>query len=155
MRDAGAREVHLRISAPPTTGPCYYGIDTPTREELIEHERELVQGLVDGIAGSGLWLDEDMNHRLEAAEVACHRVGHIFRGRLRFVATRLVEGAEDRNLADSALWTIHDRDEGHYVHALAGIANTSDIHRKGEAIQQLRSQIPFLGIHRTHQNGHG
>jgi amidophosphoribosyltransferase len=35
MRDAGAREVHLRISAPPTTGPCYYGIDTPTREELI------------------------------------------------------------------------------------------------------------------------
>ena len=31
LRDAGAREVHLRISAPPTTNPCYYGIDTPTR----------------------------------------------------------------------------------------------------------------------------
>jgi amidophosphoribosyltransferase len=27
--------VHLRISSPPTIGPCYYGIDTPTREELI------------------------------------------------------------------------------------------------------------------------
>ena len=35
IRDAGAREVHLRISAPPTHWPCYYGIDTPTRSELI------------------------------------------------------------------------------------------------------------------------
>jgi amidophosphoribosyltransferase len=34
-RDAGAKEVHLRISCPPTIGPCYYGIDTPRREELI------------------------------------------------------------------------------------------------------------------------
>jgi amidophosphoribosyltransferase len=34
-RDAGAVEVHLRISCPPTIGPCYYGIDTPRREELI------------------------------------------------------------------------------------------------------------------------
>ena len=31
----GAKEVHLRISSPPTTGPCFYGIDTPTRKELI------------------------------------------------------------------------------------------------------------------------
>ncbi|MFL5290646.1 MAG: amidophosphoribosyltransferase [Myxococcales bacterium] len=35
VRDAGAREVHLRISAPPTRWPCYYGIDTPVRSELI------------------------------------------------------------------------------------------------------------------------
>ncbi len=35
VRNAGAREVHLRVSSPPITGPCYYGIDTPTREELI------------------------------------------------------------------------------------------------------------------------
>jgi amidophosphoribosyltransferase len=35
IRDAGAREVHLRISSPPTQWPCYYGIDTPTRRELI------------------------------------------------------------------------------------------------------------------------
>jgi len=35
LRDAGAREVHMRISSPPTTGSCYYGIDTPTRRELI------------------------------------------------------------------------------------------------------------------------
>jgi amidophosphoribosyltransferase len=35
LRDAGAVEVHLRISSPPTVGPCYYGIDTPNRRELI------------------------------------------------------------------------------------------------------------------------
>jgi len=35
VREAGAREVHMRISCPPTVSPCYYGIDTPTREELI------------------------------------------------------------------------------------------------------------------------
>jgi amidophosphoribosyltransferase len=35
IRQAGAVEVHMRISSPPTTNPCYYGIDTPTREELI------------------------------------------------------------------------------------------------------------------------
>jgi amidophosphoribosyltransferase len=35
LRTAGAREVHMRISSPPTTHPCYYGIDTPTRSELI------------------------------------------------------------------------------------------------------------------------
>ena len=35
MRASGAREVHVRISAPPTIRPCHYGIDMPTREELI------------------------------------------------------------------------------------------------------------------------
>jgi amidophosphoribosyltransferase len=35
LRGAGAREVHLRISAPPTTHPCFYGIDTPNRAELV------------------------------------------------------------------------------------------------------------------------
>jgi len=35
IRGAGAREVHMRISSPPIQWPCYYGIDTPTRKELI------------------------------------------------------------------------------------------------------------------------
>ncbi len=35
IRGAGAREVHLRLASHPITGPCYYGIDTPNREELI------------------------------------------------------------------------------------------------------------------------
>jgi amidophosphoribosyltransferase len=35
LRAAGAREVHVRVSSPPTSWPCYYGIDTPRRQELI------------------------------------------------------------------------------------------------------------------------
>ena len=35
VRAAGAREIHMRIASPPVTGPCYYGIDMPSREELI------------------------------------------------------------------------------------------------------------------------
>ncbi len=35
IRHAGATEVHLKIAAPPTTGPCYYGVDTPHKSELI------------------------------------------------------------------------------------------------------------------------
>ena len=35
VRDAGAKEVHVRISSPPTQWPCFYGIDTPSRRELI------------------------------------------------------------------------------------------------------------------------
>ncbi|HEY0782195.1 MAG TPA: amidophosphoribosyltransferase [Thermoanaerobaculia bacterium] len=35
IRDAGAAEIHVRITAPPTAWPCHYGIDTPTRDELI------------------------------------------------------------------------------------------------------------------------
>jgi amidophosphoribosyltransferase len=35
VREAGAKEIHMRISCPPTVAPCYYGVDTPTREELI------------------------------------------------------------------------------------------------------------------------
>ncbi|HWQ57142.1 MAG TPA: amidophosphoribosyltransferase [Bryobacteraceae bacterium] len=35
VRQAGAREVHMRISCPPTVSPCFYGVDTPTKSELI------------------------------------------------------------------------------------------------------------------------
>jgi amidophosphoribosyltransferase len=41
MRSSGAREVHVRISAPPTIRPCHYGIDMPTREELIAANHSL------------------------------------------------------------------------------------------------------------------
>ena len=35
LRNAGAKEIHFRISSPPTNGPCHYGIDTPSKDELI------------------------------------------------------------------------------------------------------------------------
>ncbi|MSV29417.1 MAG: amidophosphoribosyltransferase [Bryobacterales bacterium] len=35
VKEAGAREVHLRVSCPPTVSPCFYGVDTPTKNELI------------------------------------------------------------------------------------------------------------------------
>jgi amidophosphoribosyltransferase len=37
VRDAGAVEVHIRIASPPTTNSCFYGVDTPNREELLAH----------------------------------------------------------------------------------------------------------------------
>ena len=43
IREAGAREIHLRIASSPITGPCYYGIDTPTRSELIASAHSVEQ----------------------------------------------------------------------------------------------------------------
>ena len=43
LRSAGAKEVHLRISAPPTISPCYYGIDMPTKAELLASHMSLEQ----------------------------------------------------------------------------------------------------------------
>src|SRR5713226_6543886 len=54
LRDAGAREVHMRISSPPTISPCYYGIDTPTRSELIASSSSV----------------EDIRHFIEADTLA-------------------------------------------------------------------------------------
>ena len=49
IRDAGAKAVHFRVASPPITGPCYYGIDTPTREELIaaSHSVEDIRKFLD------------------------------------------------------------------------------------------------------------
>lgn len=48
VRSAGAREVHVRISSPPTRGPCYYGIDTPEASQLLaaNHEVEEIRKLI-------------------------------------------------------------------------------------------------------------
>ncbi len=41
VRDAGATEVHFRIASPPTTNSCFYGVDTPNREDLLAHKFDL------------------------------------------------------------------------------------------------------------------
>ncbi len=43
VREAGAREVHMRISSPPTINSCFYGIDTPSKEELLAHSKNTDQ----------------------------------------------------------------------------------------------------------------
>ena len=53
VRDAGAREVHMRIGSPPTAWPCYYGIDTPTRAELIAASHDLA-GIREFLAADSL-----------------------------------------------------------------------------------------------------
>jgi len=61
LRDAGAAEVHMRISAPPIKHPCHYGIDMSTREEMIAHG-----GTVDEVAAE---LGADSLHYLSLAGV--------------------------------------------------------------------------------------
>jgi amidophosphoribosyltransferase len=59
VKAAGAKEVHLRISCPPTISPCYYGVDTPSRNELIAatHSIEEIREFVEADSLSYLSLD--------------------------------------------------------------------------------------------------
>ncbi len=43
LRRAGVKEIHLRVSCPPIRHPCFYGIDFPTSEELIAHNRTVAE----------------------------------------------------------------------------------------------------------------
>ena len=43
LREAGAKEIHMRVSCPPIISPCYYGIDFPTEKELIASKRTVKQ----------------------------------------------------------------------------------------------------------------
>ncbi|MEQ8507062.1 MAG: amidophosphoribosyltransferase [Rhodospirillales bacterium] len=53
VRDAGASEVHMRISSPPTTHSCFYGIDTPERSQLLAAQHD-IQGMADIIGVDSL-----------------------------------------------------------------------------------------------------
>ena len=43
LREAGAKEIHMRVSCPPLRYPCFYGVDFPTKEELLANNRDLEQ----------------------------------------------------------------------------------------------------------------
>jgi len=59
LREAGAREIHLRLSSPPLRFPCFFGIDIPTREELISNRMSPEQIAAHICADSVRFLDID------------------------------------------------------------------------------------------------
>jgi len=59
LRAAGAAEVHFRVSAPPTVSPCYYGVDTPTHEELVANKMNLEELRQYIVADSLSYLSEE------------------------------------------------------------------------------------------------
>ena len=73
IREAGAKEVHFRISSPPVRFPCFYGIDMPTKEELIGSQKtieEIRQHLdVDSLGYLSL---EGMTGAVSGAGPFCH-----------------------------------------------------------------------------------
>jgi len=67
LRAAGALEVHLRVASPPTTDPCYFGIDTPTKSELIasSHGVEEIAAFV-GADSLGYLSVEGLHHAVDS-----------------------------------------------------------------------------------------
>jgi amidophosphoribosyltransferase len=74
LREAGAREVHLRITSPPVRWPCFYGIDMPTRSELIASD------LLTGEIGAYIGADSLAYLSLEAMTAAAAGPGRGERG---------------------------------------------------------------------------
>ncbi len=74
LRSAGASEVHMRISSPPTTSPCYYGIDTPNRRELIasSHTVEEIRAYIEADSLGYLTLEGMIEAWGIPAERTCH-----------------------------------------------------------------------------------
>jgi amidophosphoribosyltransferase len=73
LREAGAREVHFRLASPPVRNPCYYGIDMPTREELIasQHSEEEIRRRLD-VDSLGYLSQEGMLEAVSGAGSFCH-----------------------------------------------------------------------------------
>src|SRR5205085_2423973 len=74
IRQAGATEVHFRVASPPITGPCYYGIDTPTREELIgaKHSVDEIRRFLDVDSLGYLSLDGMLGASSGSRDRFCH-----------------------------------------------------------------------------------
>jgi amidophosphoribosyltransferase len=73
LRDAGAREVHVRVSCPPTAHPCYYGVDFPTREELVAASRGVddIRAFI-GADSLGYLSREGLLRPFENPDAFCH-----------------------------------------------------------------------------------
>jgi amidophosphoribosyltransferase len=73
LREAGAKEVHFRIASPPVKYPCFYGIDMPSREELIgsDHSVAEIQGEL-GVESLGYLSREGMESSVEEAGPFCN-----------------------------------------------------------------------------------
>lgn len=72
IRAAGAREVHMRISCAPTVGPCYYGVDTPTRSELIAatHSMDEIRDYIEADS-LGYLSVEGMDRAVAGGDIYC------------------------------------------------------------------------------------
>ena len=82
--------------------PNFISCVVVVREELIAEQPELVQALVDGIAGSGVWLDQDPEHRLQAAEVAAEHYYNQDPELLKFVLEKPPDRVKYTRLAPHA-----------------------------------------------------
>ncbi|HEX5706005.1 MAG TPA: amidophosphoribosyltransferase [Pyrinomonadaceae bacterium] len=73
VREAGAREVHMRISCPPTISPCYYGVDTPDKRDLIAAQMsvEEIRGFVEADSLGYLSLEGMLAASGMGAESSC------------------------------------------------------------------------------------
>lgn len=69
VRQAGAREVHVRIGCPPVVGPCHFGIDMSTRDQFIAQRHEEIEGIRQEIGADSLgYVDHDGLYRILGAD---------------------------------------------------------------------------------------
>eukprot|EP00276_Gloeochaete_wittrockiana_P003753 CAMPEP_0184666624 /NCGR_PEP_ID=MMETSP0308-20130426/62763_1 /TAXON_ID=38269 /ORGANISM="Gloeochaete witrockiana, Strain SAG 46.84" /LENGTH=485 /DNA_ID=CAMNT_0027111315 /DNA_START=243 /DNA_END=1700 /DNA_ORIENTATION=- len=73
VREAGAREVHMRICSPPMIGSCFYGVDTPNENELIAHTKtiEKIREFIDADSLAYLPLDDMRDELADEASTFC------------------------------------------------------------------------------------
>jgi amidophosphoribosyltransferase len=73
LKRAGVREVHLRISSPPVMGPCFYGIDTPSRSELIaaNHDLDAIREYL-GVESLGYLSEDGLRSAVKAPSDHCY-----------------------------------------------------------------------------------
>ena len=94
LRDAGAKEVHMRISSPMFLNPCYYGIDIPSSDELFarKYSREEMRDIIGADSLEFFrWKDSRILFRSLTVGIAMHALQAIILGEfLRNIASKLV-----------------------------------------------------------------